>query len=570
MATLRPVQRLFKVLATLRKEVALVYTYAAFQGLILLSLPLGIQAIIGLLFAGEVSASWGVLVGLVILGTFLAGVMQILQLTVTEHIQQKIFTHTSLEFAFRLPRLQQKEIVNRYMPELVNRFFDTYTIQKGIAKLLSDFASASIQIVFGLILLAFYHPIFIAFGLVLLIILFAIIRFSGPAGLKASIAESGFKFKVAHWLEEIARVLNTFKLAGNTTLPESKTDELVNKYLDARQEHFSILRFQFISLVLFKTFIVGGLLALGSLLVLNAEINLGQFVAAEIIIILLINAVEKLILQMEPVYDVLTSLEKIAQVTDIPLENESGVLFTGKHQDKGISLELDKIHLLKTLGDQHSLYDISIDILPGQKVCVAGQNGSGKSTFLKLCAGLYADFSGSLYYDGIPFGNYKSTALRDAIGDNLGQEDIFEGSILENITLGRPGIELGEIQETIRQTRLNDYIKTLPKGLDNRLIPGDQRIPKSVLRKLILARSMVHKPRLLLLEDSISQLDGHDRELIIDHLRKLPSTIIIASNNARIAMSCDKVIILQNGAIVDSGKPSEIIASERFISLFQN
>ncbi len=570
MATLRPVQRLFKVLGTLRKEVALVYTYAAFQGLILLSLPLGIQAIIGLLFAGVVSASWGVLIGLVILGTFLAGVMQILQLTVTEHIQQKIFTHTSLEFAFRLPRLQQKEIVNRYMPELVNRFFDTYTIQKGIAKLLSDFASASIQIVFGLILLAFYHPIFIAFGLVLIVILFAIIRFTGPAGLKASIAESGFKFKVAHWLEEIARVLSTFKLAGSTTLPETKTDDLVNKYLDARQEHFSILRIQFISLVLFKTFIVGGLLSLGSLLVLNAEINLGQFVAAEIIIILLINAVEKLILQMEPVYDVLTSLEKIAQVTDIPLENQSGILFTGNSMNQGISLELNKIHLLKTLGDQHSLYDISIDILSGQKICIAGQNGSGKSTFLKLCAGVYADFSGSLYYDGIPFGNYKSTALRDAIGDNLNQEDIFEGSILENITLGRPGIELGEIQETIRQMRLNDYLRTLPNGLENRLIPSDQRIPKSVLRKLILARSIAHKPRLLLLEDSISQLDGNDRELIINHLRNLPATIIIASNNARIAMSCDRVIVLQDGAIIDSGTPSEIIASPRFTSLFQN
>jgi ABC-type bacteriocin/lantibiotic exporter with double-glycine peptidase domain len=568
---LKPVQRLFRVLGTLKKEVALVYTYAAFQGLILLSLPLGIQAIIGLLFAGEVSASWGVLVGLVILGTFMAGIMQVLQLSVTEHIQQKIFTHTSFEFAFRLPRLKQKEIANRYMPELVNRFFDTLTVQKGIAKLLSDFASASIQILFGLILLAFYHPFFIAFGLVLLIILFLIIKFTGPAGLKSSITESGFKFRVAHWLEEIARVLSTFKLAGNTQLPERKTDDLVNKYLDARQQHFSILRIQFISLILFKTFIVGGLLALGSLLVLNAEINLGQFVAAEIIIILLINAVEKLILQMEPVYDVLTSLEKIAQVTDIPLENYNGTNTQNLTVNpEGITLELSKIYLLKTLGNQHALSGLNLIIPAGQKVCVAGQNGSGKSTLLKLCSGFYSDFEGGLFYNGLSFNSYKPNDLRSVIGDNLGQEDIFEGSILENITLGREGISQEKIFETINRLRLGDYIKSLPLGLENPLIPGDQRIPKSILRKIILARSIIHQPKLLLLEDSISQLDSQDRELIINYLNNIKATRIFVSNNARMAMNCDLVLILDDGKIIASGNPANIIADSRFSPIFQS
>lgn len=567
--SLTPIQRLARILQIIRKEVGLVYIYALFHGLIQLSLPLGIQAIIGFLFAGRVSASWGILVAIVVLGVMMSGLMQIMQLTITEHIQRKIFTLSAFEFAYRIPRIKQESIDKKYVPELVNRFFDTLSVQKGLAKLLSDFASASIQIVFGLLLLSLYHPVFIGFGVVLVALLYLIIRATGPAGLRASIEESGYKYEVAHWLEEVARVLGTFKLAGSTELPLTRTDSLVSNYLDARKKHFRILRLQFGALVGFKTLVIGGLLAIGSILVLNAEINIGQFVAAEIIIIILMNATEKLILQMEGVYDVLTSLEKLGTVTDLPLESDAGMSCENLRRSDGMSLILENVCIPMDSGSRRSLNGVSFSVEPGEKVCIAGFNGSGKSTLLQLAGGIYQDFTGNVSYNGIPFRNYNSEQLRTVIGENLAMEDLFHGSIAENISLGREGINTMDLIKTSDMVKLSGYIRSLTDGFNTPVNPGDKRMPKSIVRKIILARSIVHQPRLLLLEDSLSMLDVEDRNFIIDALfRKGKWTLLVASNNRDIIQACNKVIVLENGGVADMGEPGTILNSPRWTNLF--
>ena len=189
-----------------------------------------------------------------------------------------------------------------------------------------DFSSSAIQIIIGLILLSTYHPFFITFGVGLILLLTAILYFTGPRGLESSIQESTYKYKVAHWLKEIARTMDTFKRAGHTELQLEKTDGLVEQYLNFRKKHWKVLIFQFSNIVAFKALVTLGLLVIGGLLVIQNEINIGQFVASEIVIILIVNSAEKLILTMEPIYDVLTAVEKISSVTDIPLEEDQGVI----------------------------------------------------------------------------------------------------------------------------------------------------------------------------------------------------------------------------------------------------
>ena len=147
-----------------------------------------------------------------------------MQMTVSETLQRRIFTRVSFDFAERIPNLHTETVRNEYVPELVNRFFDTLTLQKGLPKILIDLSTAIMQILFGLLLLSFYHPLFIFFGFVLVLLLILIFRFTGPAGLKTSIKESKYKYQVAYWLQELGRTLNTFKLTGSSELPLSKTD----------------------------------------------------------------------------------------------------------------------------------------------------------------------------------------------------------------------------------------------------------------------------------------------------------------------------------------------------------
>ncbi len=335
-----PWQRLGRLLRVDKREIGHIYLYALVGGAISLSLPLGVQAIINLISGGQMATSWGVLIAFVTVGVGFSGALQVMQLALAENIQQRLFARSALEFAYRIPRVTYDAASGRYLPELVNRFFDTMTVQKGLAKLLLDIPLAILQIALSLILLAVYHPFFIAFGLFLVVLLLLIFRYTGQRGLATSLEESSYKYKVAFWLEELGRNQGTFKMIGRTDMPLERTDELVGKYVDARKAHFKILLGQYSAMVVFKVVLTLLLLAIGGALVMNEQMNLGQFVAAEIVILLLINAVEKIILSIASVYDVVTALEKIGQVTDIELERTGGLEILSTSVDKGLEVRV--------------------------------------------------------------------------------------------------------------------------------------------------------------------------------------------------------------------------------------
>ena len=314
--------RLLQLLVLDKRDVFQILYYAIFAGLLSLSLPLGVQAIINLIQGAQVSTSWIILVILVIMGVGFQGALQLMQLRIIENIQQKILPELHSNSLIVFQKMKIVELRNFYPPELANRFFDTLTVQKGVSKLLIDFPAALLQIMFGLLLLSFYHPFFIAYGVLLVLLFYIIFRFTVTKGLDTSLKESKHKYKVAHWIQEVARCIVSFKLSGNKNHVMQKNDLLVTDYLQARESHFRILVLQFIQMIGFKILVTGGLLLIGGLLVLDQQMNIGQFVAAEIIILLIIASVEKLIYGLESFYDVLTSLEKLGQVVDKSIEPE--------------------------------------------------------------------------------------------------------------------------------------------------------------------------------------------------------------------------------------------------------
>ena len=381
-----PLKRFYSLLRLDRKDVLQIIFYAIFSGLISLSLPLGIQAIINFIQSGRISTSWIVLIVLVVLGVVFVGILSLMQLRITENLQQKLFVRSSFEFAYRLPKIKFEEIYSTYPPELANRFFDTLTIQKGTSKLLIDFSAALLQIAFGIILLSFYHPFFIVFGFFLAILLYSIFKFSYHQGLDSSLKESKYKYKVAGWLQEIARNNFSFRRQNNFDFALQKNDNLVSNYLNYREKHFSIIRRQFTQLIVFKVIITASLLLIGGFLVLNQQMNIGQFVAAEIVILLVINSVEKLILGLETFYDVLTSIEKIGQVTDMNLEEETDAAILNCFSN--ITLETENIKFKFPDSTEPVLQNISLSIKQGEKIIISGENGAGKTTLIRLLSGL--------------------------------------------------------------------------------------------------------------------------------------------------------------------------------------
>ena len=550
--TAHPLRRFFRLLKPEQKDIFYIYLYAIFNGLINLSLPLGIQAIINLITGGQLSTSWTVLVIFVTIGIAMTGGLQIFQLTITERLQQRIFARASFEFAYRIPRIKMESVYKYYVPELVNRFFDTLSVQKGLSKILIDFSTATLQVVFGLILLSFYHPFFIIFGLVLVLIVYLIFKITGPQGLKTSLNESKYKYEVAHWLEEIGRSMGTFKLAGETNLPIEKTDELVSNYVDARKAHFKVLIRQYINMVSFKVLVAAGLLIMGSLLVINEQINLGQFVAAEIVILLIISSVEKLILSMETIYDVLTALEKMGVVTDLPLEKVDGLEVDENDESNGMSVKIKNLTFTYPGSKNAILRDINLQIESGQRVCISGYSGSGKSTLIEIIAGLYEDFSGSLNYNNIPIGNINLENLRTYIGDSLHEEKLFKGTLYENISLGRPRINMKVVMNAVEKTFLSDFVQNLKNGYNTIIDPEGQTLPDSIKTKIILARSIACRSKLLLITDHLSTLDPIEGGKIVDFLVSKENhwTLVMISNHADIASKCDNVVLMKNGEVI--------------------
>lgn len=544
-----PLKRFYNLLELDKKDVSQLFFYAIFAGLISLSLPLGIQAIINFIQSGRVSASWIVLIVLVVVGVALVGILSLMQLRITENLQQKIFVRSSFEFAARLPKIKFEQLYNSYPPELANRFFDTLAIQKGTSKLLIDFSAALLQIVFGIILLSLYHPLFIIFGLLLFGLLYFIFNFSYKKGLETSLKESKFKYKVASWLQEIARNNLSFRNELNYDFALHKNDALVSDYLNYREKHFDVIKKQFTQLIFFKILITASLLSIGGYLVLVQEMNIGQFVAAEIIILLVINSVEKIIIGLETFYDVLTSVEKIGQVTDMGLEEDTADNYNNCYTN--ITLEMENMNFLFPDSNKKTLKNISLKINQNDCILLEGNNGSGKSTLIRVLSGLMRPTSGSFYINDDTFQKINLRQYRSQIGSVIYGEKPFEGSILENITFNDKNISQETLKWAIEGIQFSSFIKSLENGLETMIFPEGRQISASDAQKLLLVRSIVHRPKILFYEDPTDKMDDAMANKIIDFITNKEHhwTIVVTSKNPYWKTKSNRSIIIENGSI---------------------
>lgn len=543
-------KRLFNLLELDKKDVSQIFFYAIFSGIVSLSLPLGIQAIVNFIQSGRVSASWIVLVILVVIGVALVGILALMQLRITENLQQKIFVRSSFEFASRLPRIEFKELYNHYPPELANRFFDTLTIQKGTSKLLVDFSAAILQIVFGIILLSLYHPSFIIFGISLLLLLYIIFKYSYNKGIQTSLKTSKNKYKTASWLQEIARNNFSFRNNLNYDFALEKNNNIIKDYLYCRENHFNVIKRQFSHLILFKVVITASLLIIGGYLVLSQEMNIGQFVAAEIIILLVISSVEKIILGLETFYDVLTAVEKIGQVTDMELEED----YTAESKScyTNITLETENLNFQFPDTNYGILNNITLKINSGEKILIDGENGSGKTTLIRVLSGLLHPTSGNFFINDDTFRKIDIKQYRSRIGSIIQGETPFEGTILENITFNDKNITTEDLKWALDAVQLTAFVKTLPKGLDTKIFPEGKELSSSNAQKILLARSIIHKPNILFYEEPTDRMDTNVANEIIDFItsEKNKWTVIVSSQNPHWLTKCKREITMQKGSIL--------------------
>lgn len=537
---------LIKHLKLERSDITAIYFYAILSGLIQLSLPLGIQAILGFVLGATMVTSVYVLIFIIILAVLIVGYLQIRQMKIIEKIQQKIFVNFAFEFAEKIPNMDLKKADQYYLPEKINHFFETINIQKGVSKLLIEIPAATIQIIFGLVLLSLYHSLFLISSLLLIAILWTIFKISGRKGIETSINESNNKYDVIAWLEELGRVIKSFKYSQGSHLNLIKTDRKLLEYITSRKSHFSVLLFQFKSLVFLKVAITAIMLILGTSLLFNQKINIGQFVAAEIVILTIIGAMEKLITSLEYVYDVITGMLKINRVLDFPNEKEGKLILTSKE------LNITMSNMTFSYSEKKEIFqDVSLRIPAKAVTCISGEENSGKSTFLKLLTGSYMDFKGSIQFNDLPLKNYSFESLRSQMGIFLYDQDIFEGTLYENITLGRNETSIEHIMEIAKKSGLENFISFFPDSFESMIDPMGRKLPSTTIRKILLLRALINNPVLLVLEEPWLQFDEETKQNLQHYLLSLgkEKTVVISTNDKEFIKKCDIHYTISNGSI---------------------
>jgi len=300
-----PYSLFLRWLANERETLYKVYLLSTVQGLIYLAIPLCIQGIITYTMAGRFSASMLLIALVTILAVVFLSYFQLWQLRINETINQKLFATLTDRLSALLKVTENKEEISFK----VNQFFDVVTLQKGVGKILLDFTFAVISIVIGLLLLPAYSSWFLIFSILMAVALYVIIKTKGKRALDSGFDASKSKYKLVQWLQE-----NSLKINKSSENNSDRSNDYLAEYLNNTKDHYRSLEWQFKSMMIFKVVFVSLLLIAGIFLVQTGAMNVGQFVASEIIIFLIINSVEKLIFNLDTCYDVIISLSKIEDI----------------------------------------------------------------------------------------------------------------------------------------------------------------------------------------------------------------------------------------------------------------
>lgn len=519
-----PMRRLLGLLRAEQDAIATVVVFAFTVGILALAPPLAIQVIINWLAFGVLLQPIIAVAFVLVLCMLAAAALRSSQRHLVEIIQRRVFVRTVADLTARLVRVRIRALDRHYGPELVNRFFDILTVQKATNTLLLYGLSAALQALVGLVLLAFYHPVLLAFDVAVIALLLLLIPL-GRGAEKTAIKESKAKYKIAGWIEEIARHPHAFKLGGGR-LGEERAESLMRDYLDARESHFRVFFRQYVGLQLIQVAIPGALLLLCGWLVLEGQLTLGQLVAAEFIITSALAGMSKFTDKLETVYDLLAGIDKLGTLIDLPHEVSTGL--AGSPPPGAASLKLIGVRYGYE-GRPFLPWSLDAEIPADARVLITGAPASGKTTLADILSGLRAPSTGQLLRDGMLLSLLRPDVAHAEV-ELVRQDGLFEGTVRDNLLAGRAGLDVGVAWAVLEQLSLSACITALPDGLETRLAPSGAPLSGQQSRALLLARALSGHPRLLIIDGLLDGLSPEIRnDLMVGICAAEDTTVVIFS-----------------------------------------
>ncbi len=543
-----PATRLGALLVLEREDVWAVALYAVAIGTLSLAMPVAVQTLVNNVAFGTLLQPLVVLTSLVFVGLCFVGLLKVMQSRLVEIIQQRVFARLALQMAETLPRAKEAQFDGSLGPSVVNKFFDVLTVQKAGASLLLDGLSIILQAIVGMVLLAFYHPLLLAFDVLLVAAVGFIVFGLGRGAVRTSIEESYAKHSVASFLQDLARNRSTFRTDAGAALAVDRVDSLVERYLLARKSHFRVLVRQIFGSVALQAFASATLLGVGGWLVINRQLTLGQLVASELVVSTVVAGLAKFGKHLESYYDLLAATDKIGYLQDLEHERATG---GDAPSNVGPSvLELRDLHL--SVRDKSVLKGASARAEAGERIALVGAHGAGKSVLAEAIYALRDPSMGTLLVDDVDVREVAPTAWRSSVALVRGVE-VFEGTIEDNIRVGRDELSAEDVRSALAAVGMLDVVRALPLGLQTELDSEGDPLTLGQLRRLMLARAIVSGPSLVVIDEVLDGFDDGPRADAVQALfaRTAPWTLIVITHRADLMWRCDRVWRITDGKIED-------------------
>ena len=300
------------------------------------------------------------------------------------------------------------------------------------------------------------------------------------------------------------------------------------------------------------------LLWIGGYFVLNNSITLGTLIAFNSMAAAFITPIISISNSYTDFIYLSSYVQRLMDVINSKPEQEQEQTNHQAERELQGKIKLENISFSYDSFSDPVLKNISLTVEKGEKIAIVGPSGSGKSTLAKIILGLYKPTNGSVLYDDINIDNYNLQDLRTQIGAVLQEARLFNQSIQENITMGSK--EHGaNLEKAIDQSYAYEFIESLPLGLHTNISEGGVNFSGGQRQRLILARALISKPKILVLDEATSALDNNAERIIEEKISELSSTRIIIAHRLSTIKNADRIIVLENGRISEMGTHDELL-----------
>lgn len=487
-------------------KVILVNTLA--MSLLGLAIPLSIQSVINTITSRAMFQPLVMLCMILMFILSFSGLLQAIQTYTVEILKRRVFVRFGLVISERMTHYKDEVFRKENSPALINRYFDTLIMQSSMVTFFVDGFGFLVMFFIGFGLLIFYHPIFLFFAFSMAAFLVVNWMIFGPDGVRAGSPEADGKYDLVSWIEELSRVRNMFSSDKARVFSNRKVTQLFNSWLERRTTLFNFQFRQHIGLQLFSVATNVLLLFIGGYLVLQRELSIGQLVAAALVVSNITSSIPRLQNFFFSVYDYSTSIDKIAQFYDYPLEKESSHQIEVKNPE----VEFKDISVAPN-------YTFNFSLPVNKRVFVLVKSFSSIEVMYDLMMGFITPEKGTVYIDGKHQEDINLPLFRDQV-QLVRRDQFFAGSILENLVgiIGLDKLPMYEIHAALEKVGLWENIQALPGGLNTQIRPNGFPFSRSQLIALQVARAILSKPKILLMTPDFEQISSYKRRKVLKEL----------------------------------------------------